>query len=388
MPSQETPPAGVNASAAGGGGWRPRLSGGFRFLRGLWGQNPHGDGDEARPSDHFWRLFPFMIFIIYGFGVLVRFQVLPTLAASRLFSVGLDTLVILLLLLSRAFIRRSGIANMGLAAWAMVVALSALTSIFILGLTMTIEGTALLDYNRLNMPLQHRLSYNFFIPLTVNSLTLWLHVRYRESRRVAMAEREANLAEVRRLRQQLDPHFIFNGLNMIAVDIMDEPQKALAMLREMANYLRYSLDTAEIPFIPVAAEMAALQSYLEVQAARFAPRLHYDLGAEDSARDLMIPTFIVQPLVENAIKFGFAGDDGLIRVQIRFAAAGDALTITVANTGDLRFGSKMQNVPGTGTGLSNLRNRLRLHYPNRHRMEMTQDGPMAVVRLHLSGEPE
>lgn len=385
-------PASANEPAKGapgsGSGWLSRFRGGFGFGGNEGDRLPRGEEGPIRPSDHFWRLFPFMIFIIYGFGILVRFQVLPTPAASRLFSIGLDTLMIVILLLSRAFIRRSGIADRGLAAWATVVMLSAITSAFMVGVTVAVEGTALLDYNRLNMPLQHRLSYNFFIPLTVNSLTLWLHVRYRESRRVAMAEREANLAEVRRLRQQLDPHFIFNGLNMIAVDIMDEPQKALAMLREMANYLRYSLDTADIPFIPVAAEMAALQSYLEVQAARFAPRLRYDLGAEDSARDLMIPTFIVQPLVENAIKFGFAGDDGMIRVQIRFAAAGDALTVTVANTGDLRFGSKMQNVPGTGTGLGNLRNRLRLHYPNRHRMEMTQDGPMAVVRLHLSGEPE
>ncbi|PWR18088.1 histidine kinase [Zavarzinia compransoris] len=351
-------------------------------------RKPRGEYGRDPETDHFWRLFPFMIFIIYGFGILVRFDVLPTPLASRLFSLGIDTLMIAVLLLSRAFIRRSRIADLGLAAWGIVVLLSALTSVFMVAVTVAVEDTALLQFHTLQMPLQHRASYNFFIPLTVNSLTLWLHVRFRENLRVAAAEREVNLAEVRRLRQQLDPHFIFNGLNMIAVDIMDQPQKALAMLREMANYLRYSLDTAEIPFIPVSAEVAALHSYLEVQVGRFAPRLLYDIDVDGAARDRMIPTFLVQPLVENAVKYGFAGDDGLIRIALGFQAAGDDLLVTVGNTGDLRFGSQIQGVAGTGTGLSNLRNRLKLHYPGRHSFEMRQEGPMAIVRLRLAGEPE
>lgn len=326
--------------------------------------------------------------LVYGFGQLVRYPTMENKTAVVLFSLAYDTVILLAMLCNRRLIKRQGIVTMGISAWLFLIPLSVASSAFLVAYTVVVERLHVFGTEPLKILIQHRITYTFFMLLTFNSLVLWLHVRWQENQRVLAAEREAARAEIRRLRQQLDPHFIFNGLNMIAVDIHDQPRQALAMLHEMANYLRQSLDTADIPVNAALAEMAALKPYLEVQAGRFEPRLQYSLSVDPAAQDLLLPTFLAQPLVENAVKFGQPGPDGAVKIDVHFGADGDALVITVTNTGHLVLEPREAVKQGTGTGLTNLRKRLQLHYPARHHFEIIQDGPLVRATMRMQGGPD
>lgn len=307
--------------------------------------------------------------------------------AIVLFSLAYDTVILLTMLFNRRLIRRQGIVTMGISAWLFLMPLSMASTAFLVACTVVVERLHVFGDQRLGILLQHRVAYTFFLSLAFNSLVLWLHVRWKETQRVLAAEREASRAEIRRLRQQLDPHFIFNGLNMIAVDIQDQPAQALAMLHELANYLRQSLDTADVPVNLVQAEMAALKPYLEVQTGRFEPRLKYTLSSDPAVRNAFMPTFLIQPLVENAVKYGTPGPDGIVQIKVHFGGQQGALIVTVANSG--RLADDLEGAkPGTRTGLANLRKRLDLHYPGRHRFEMVQDGHMVRATVHLAGTPD
>ncbi|WP_165837788.1 sensor histidine kinase [Zavarzinia aquatilis] len=350
--------------------------------------SPSTPTGRAEQSDHFWSLFPFAAALVYGFGQLVRYPTMENKTAVVLFSIVYDTVILLTMLLNRRLIQRRGIVTMGISAWLFLVPLSLVSAAFLVSYTIVVERLHIFGDEPLRILLQHRVSYTFFVSLAFNSLVLWLHVRWKENQRVLAAEREAARAEIRRLRQQLDPHFIFNGLNMIAVDIQDQPAQALAMLHEMANYLRQSLDTADVPVNLVQAEMAALKPYLEVQAGRFEPRLKYALSIDPAIHDQFMPTFLIQPLVENAVKHGEPGTDGIVQIDVRFGGRQGALVVTVANTGRLTREPRDAAKPGTRTGLANLRKRLDLHYPGRHRFEIAEDGRMVRATVHLTGAPE
>lgn len=216
----------------------------------------------------------------------------------------------------------------------------------------------------------------------------WLDARAAASAdqiRAVTAENAMMVAEMQQLRMQLDPHFLFNALNMIAVDIHDRPKRALLLLRELSQYLRYSLDTADLAFVPVALEIAGMRSFLRVQQMRFGSSLKSRIIAEGSLRGRRVPTFLMQPLIENATKHGIPAPDGVLSVLIVVSAEPDALVIRVSNDGDLQ--SRSTRLPGTGNGLANLAKRLKLHYPDRHTLSLEQQGEQVVATLRLQGEP-
>ena len=218
----------------------------------------------------------------------------------------------------------------------------------------------------------------------------WLHAERAEQaehRHALRAEAEALRAELEELRLQLDPHFLFNALNGIAEEVPDHPTAALAMLRDLTAYLRHSLDGINQTVVTVEAELDGLSAYLRVQRARFGDRLRVALQAEPAARDRRIASFLLQPLVENAVKHG-RREDGLdVGVDVRLV--GEALNVTIENTGSLEANGKSRR-RRPGIGLENVRRRLALHYPGRHQFSLReQDGPepKVVATLTLEGEP-
>src|SRR5437868_4953928 len=184
----------------------------------------------------------------------------------------------------------------------------------------------------------------FFLPLINCSFALigwslcyfWIHAELAEQaehRHAMRAEAEALRAELEELRLQLDPHFLFNALNGVAEEIPDHPTAALAMLRDLTAYLRHSLDGINQTVVTVEAELGGLSAYLRVQQARFGDRLKVALEAEPAARECRIASFLLQPLVENAVKHG-KRDDGLdVGVDVRLV--GRTLHIVIENTGSL-----------------------------------------------------
>jgi hypothetical protein len=204
-----------------------------------------------------------------------------------------------------------------------------------------------------------------------------------EHRHAVKAEAEALRAELEELRLQLDPHFLFNALNGVAEEIPEHPQAALAMLRDLTAYLRHSLAGIHQPVVSASVEADALAAYLRVQQARFGARLRARIEVEPTAASRRIASFLLQPLVENAVKHGRRDDLLEVTVEIRYALG--ALWIEIANTGTLTSTRRPRSRPPIG--LDNVRRRLALHYPDRHRLTLAERDGQVVASLMLQGEP-
>lgn len=225
-----------------------------------------------------------------------------------------------------------------------------------------------------------------------NLCYFWIHaelLEQEEHRRAMRAESEALRAELEELRLQLDPHFLFNALNGVAEEIPEHPQAALAMLRDLTAYLRHSLNGIHQTVVPLDAEIAGLQAYLRVQKARFGERLQVDMTVDPAAGPRRIASFLLQPLVENAVKHG-RREDGL-KLRIAVAAQDDSLKIEIENNGTLTPSSSpapLTRPPGSGIGVANVRRRLELHYPGCGSLALSEPVPgMVRAAMVLKGEP-
>jgi signal transduction histidine kinase len=218
-------------------------------------------------------------------------------------------------------------------------------------------------------------------------LYLWLKSEFRtraEQARAAEASASALRAELQLLRSQLDPHFLFNALNGISAEIPVHPQTALAMLRELSDYLRFSLEHRDVAVVPLDSELDAMAGYLRIEQTRFGERLRVRVDVERSVRQRSVPAFLLQPLVENAVKHAMHSSEGPWDLAIEATAQDGSVQVRVRNTGTLM---PSKNAKGTGVGLSLLRRRLELLYPQRHRFSLLEEDGSVCAELNLEGEP-
>jgi hypothetical protein len=225
-----------------------------------------------------------------------------------------------------------------------------------------------------------RAKFNIPIYWIVVSLvhTLSFYRRSEERERKAL-ELEARLADAKlqALRMQLHPHFLFNTLNAIATLVHKDARAADEMITNLGELLRATLDTSE-PEIPLRQELDFLNRYLEIQQVRFGERLRVAKEIDAAALDALVPTLILQPLVENAIRHGIEPNPaaGVVTIRVRLNEDG-ALHLTVRDTGG---GPKTHGKSQEGIGLANTRGRLKELYANRARMTLNTeaDGGFAV----------
>jgi LytS/YehU family sensor histidine kinase len=207
-------------------------------------------------------------------------------------------------------------------------------------------------------------------------------VRERE-RQLAAARTEAARAQLALLRGQINPHFMFNTLNAIgSLVATGRNDDAEDMIERLSGFLRTSLDRDAEPFSTLDEELAAIDGYLSIESVRFGARLVVDFDIDNGLGALVVPGVLLQPLVENAVKHGVGGSSTPVEIGIRARRDGETLEITVR---DRRQGPRedSQPAPGTGTGLHNLRERLRLLYGDAAalRTRVHDDGFEAVVTL-------
>jgi two-component system LytT family sensor kinase len=166
-------------------------------------------------------------------------------------------------------------------------------------------------------------------------------------------------AELSRLRQQLQPHFLFNSLNSINALIGTKPAEARQMVQQLSDFLRGTLKKDEQKVVPLKEESEQLKLYLEIEKVRFGHRLKVEMDIDEQSQAQLLPPLILQPIVENAIKFGLYGNIGEIVISVSTKTEGGYLEIEVKNPYD----PQTQNAnKGTGFGLSSIKRRLYLLY--------------------------
>ncbi|PZQ61567.1 MAG: histidine kinase [Phenylobacterium zucineum] len=204
----------------------------------------------------------------------------------------------------------------------------------------------------------------------------------RQARRAADAEAAVQAAQLALLRLQLNPHFLFNTLNAISGLVLErDVARADLMLTRLSDFLRASLDMEPTALTSLGGELDMLEAYLEIEAVRFDERLRVTYGCPDDLRSASVPGFILQPLVENAIKHAVAPALRPIRLDISARRAGEDLVLTVADDGD----DRVDTTRGGGVGLRNIAARLATLYGPRGRLDVrrTHPGFRAEIRLPL-----
>lgn len=200
------------------------------------------------------------------------------------------------------------------------------------------------------------------------------YIQYREeSNRVLKMTALAHQAQLAMLRYQLNPHFLFNTLNAISTLVMEEQSSLAAkMLDKLSAFLRYSLITQPTDKVSLTQEIDALYLYLDIEKVRFEDRLNVEMEIAKEARQGILPSLILQPLIENAIKYAIAPSETGGTITVRAQKTGNRLMINVTDTGPgLPDGGLVQAPGGSGVGLSNTRERLNQIYRDDYSFEMT-----------------
>lgn len=222
-------------------------------------------------------------------------------------------------------------------------------------------------------------SYSFCILLSWTGL--YYGIKYyrlvqEEHEKTLMAEAMAHQAQLKMLRYQLNPHFLFNTLNSISTLVLDrQGDLANRMIAELSRFLRYSLDNDPMQKVTLHRELEAMRLYLDIETIRFGERLRIDYRIEEPARDACIPSLLLQPLIENAIKHAIAASEsgGLIRIAAR-VFAGDLL-LEVSDDGPGMQDPDCRGTGANGVGLVNIRERLHALYGDNHACRFSNNDP-------------
>jgi two-component system LytT family sensor kinase len=190
-------------------------------------------------------------------------------------------------------------------------------------------------------------------------------------------EQQNTMFELELLRSKINPHFLYNVHNSIAGLISKDPVKAEAMILLLSKFFRFTLNKESATFHSIADEIDIIRTYLDLQLIRYGDRLNYTINVDQSMLALQLPSYILQPLVENSIKHGIEKitEKGVIAIEI--TVANDQLIIRVIDNGPA-----FPNLPGTGNGLQIINNKLRLLYQERFTIEF-QNFPKKYVELIL-----
>jgi hypothetical protein len=187
---------------------------------------------------------------------------------------------------------------------------------------------------------------------------------------------QTEAARLKALKLQLNPHFFFNCLSSVRALVSEEPGRAKTMVARLARLLRRTLQAGDEKTVPLEEELSTTETYLQLEKVRYEDRLEWDIDVSEAASDRQVPFMLVQTLTENAVKHGI-GDrrrGGTIQIGAD-TTNGDALRLRVSNPGELDGGSAR----GSGTGLANARERLRLLFGEKASLELCQSGPETVT---------
>jgi signal transduction histidine kinase len=205
----------------------------------------------------------------------------------------------------------------------------------------------------------------------LGSAIVYLEIFHNRLRR---AEQSAIRAELQALRAKIDPHFLFNSLNSIAALIRSDPARAENVTESLADLFRYSLDASSRPSVTLAEEIESVEIYLVIERARFGERLQVAIDIGPEIRSARVPSLLLQPLVENAVRHGVGRTDGICEVVVQARCEEGSVRLRVTDSGPGFSSTDRAIVMARGTGLANVAERLHYQFGERARLAILRNG--------------
>lgn len=201
-----------------------------------------------------------------------------------------------------------------------------------------------------------------------------------EQQRSAELRERAHVAQLRALHSQINPHFLFNSLNSVSALILDkESEKADQMVVKLAHFLRLGLAADPTRTIPLESEIGLQRAYLEIEQLRF-PDLEVEFDIDETVKGALVPSLILQPIIENAIKYGVAEAPPPAKIKLSARASGNRLLLDVVDSG--KGSGSSSN--GHGIGLANIRQRLALLYGDDESSLTVSRGPQGQFQVEIT----
>jgi two-component system, LytTR family, sensor kinase len=199
------------------------------------------------------------------------------------------------------------------------------------------------------------------------------------------AETLAKDVQLKMLRYQINPHFLFNVLNSIYTLIDENTDKAKKLVLDMSEYYRYTLNKQQ-QTISIEKEVESITKYLEIQKARFEEEFHYEIAVDEEAKSILIPSFLIHLLIENAVKYGTKTVKQKLIIHLSAKLVNKMLVIRVSNTGKLLNATpnNEKNIDGTGNGLENLKHRLALYYNDNYSFSLKEEEGWVISAIEIN----
>jgi two-component system, LytTR family, sensor kinase len=199
------------------------------------------------------------------------------------------------------------------------------------------------------------------------------------------AETLAKDVQLKMLRYQINPHFLFNVLNSIYTLIDENTEKAKKLVIDMSEYYRYTLNKQQIT-ISIEKEVESILKYLEIQKTRFEEEFQYEISIDEEVKSILIPSFLIHLLIENAVKYGTKTTKQKLIVHLSVKLVNKMLLIRVSNTGKLMNATpnSEKNIDGTSNGIENLKNRLGLYYNDNYSFSLKEEDGCVVAAIEIN----
>jgi LytS/YehU family sensor histidine kinase len=263
--------------------------------------------------------------------------------------------------------------------------------------TVLFSGLSLLIIYWLTRYLSDDVAYSTFVHSTIvirgglilisfllTTAVLWIDQEHLHVQRIQAyivdKEREAVKIELNSLQQKFKPHFLFNSLNSISALTVADPKKAREMVHLLSDFMRRAVQEDDQELIPLSEEIDHLNRYVAIEQIRFGDRLNVKLNIEESVLDKKVPSLILQPIIENAIKYGLYGSLDQVEISISIKDNDKEIDVIVKNP----FDEDAQRASsGTGYGLTSIRKKIYLIYGQQQRLNTSSEGGQFTTHLTI-----
>lgn len=252
-------------------------------------------------------------------------------------------------------------------------------------LILTALSVTLSEWMGPSLPIELRALKTLISILAYCTFVMYLNVQAYYETSMAVRKNEKELfeslkeAEMKVLRTQMDPHFLFNSLNSISTLTLIDPDKAHEMILKLSDFLRFSIEIGKTPQVPLSKEWDMCESYLAIEQIRFDDRLQVDFQRDPDVPDLLVPSLLLQTLVENAIKHGVQQSLEPEPIVCRMERLDQHVRIKIKNSRD----PEAIAPKGSQTGLQNIRTRLQKLYEQPAWIDQDSDSHSFTIQLYL-----